>query len=99
MKTANQPLVSIGIPAYQRESYIGRALQSALSQDYKNIEILVSDNASTDKTAEIIQELAKKNPRIRFHRQSENIGLTKNFNFVLNEAKGEFFLWLGDDDW
>ncbi len=98
-KNLNQPLVSIGIPAFQRESHIDQAIQSAIAQSYRNLEIIISDNASTDKTLERITTLAKTDARIRFFCQKKNFGPTKNFEFVLRESSGDFFLWLGDDDW
>ncbi|HEY0073272.1 MAG TPA: glycosyltransferase family 2 protein [Abditibacteriaceae bacterium] len=95
----NSPLVSIGLPAYNREKLIGRAIESALGQDYKNIELIISDNASTDGTEAICRAYAARDARLRYFRQPVNRGGTANFNTVFNEARGEYFLWLGDDDW
>lgn len=92
-----QPLVSIGMPTYNRaDGYLPWALDSALNQDYPNLEIIVSDNASTDRTEELIQ--SRIDPRLRYFRHKENIGGTNNFNFCLEQARGAYFLLLHDDD-
>jgi len=93
------PLVSIGIPTYNREHLIGRAIESALQQDYPNIEVVISDNASTDATPEICRRFAQEQPRVRYFRQSRNLGPTRNFDAALQASSGQFFMWLGDDDW
>jgi glycosyltransferase involved in cell wall biosynthesis len=77
-----------------------RALASAAAQTFPNLEILVSDNASTDPAVpEILAEFARLDPRFTIHRQPRNLGPTENFNFVLQRARGAFFMWLADDDW
>lgn len=91
-------LVSIGLPVRNGEKVIGDALASIAEQNYENIEIVVSDNASDDGTEEICRERAKADPRIRYHRQPVNIGLDKNFDFVLHQARAAYFKWVGDDD-
>ena len=93
------PLVSIGIPTYNRERLIGRAIESALHQDYLNIEIVISDNASTDSTPEVCRRYAQTQPNVRYVRQPRNLGATRNFDAVLEQTSGQFFMWLGDDDW
>ncbi len=91
------PLVSIGIPTYNRAgSYLRYALLSAENQTYKNIEIIVSDNCSPDNTESVVREL--NDPRVRYYRQSENIGPLNNRNFCLEQARGEYFVMLLDDD-
>lgn len=94
-----QPLVSIGLPTYNRGSTLRRALESALKQDYRNIELVVSDNASTDETQAICLEASKRDERIKYLRQPVNQGAIVNFREVLKQSRGEFFMWLGDDDW
>lgn len=96
---AAPPLVSIGIPTYNRAALIGRAVESALQQNHPNVEVLISDNASTDGTAEICEAWAAREPRVRLMRQPQNLGATANFNAVLGMAHGSYFMWLGDDDW
>lgn len=91
-------LVSIGMPVYNGEEFIREALDSLLSQTYPNFELIISDNASADGTEEICLEYAEKDSRIRYVRQLENRGPAANFQFVLNEAKGEYFMWAAHDD-
>lgn len=92
-------LVSIGLPTYNGALKIRRALDSLLSQTYQNIELIISDNASTDDTREICAEYASRDKRIRYIRQKENIGQFQNFPFVLRNANGKYFMWTADDDW
>ena len=97
MSTQTEPLVSIGIPTYNRAAdYLPVALGSALAQDYANLEIIVSDNASTDGTADFVK--SKNDARIRFFRHEENIGPANNPNFCVEQARGAYFLLLHDDD-
>jgi len=91
------PLVSIGIPTYNRaDSYLKEALESALAQNYDNLEIIVSDNQSTDDTEAVVQSYA--DPGIRYFRQENAISPNDNFNFCLEQARGDYFLLLHDDD-
>jgi glycosyltransferase involved in cell wall biosynthesis len=92
------PLVSIGIPVYNAESTITACIESALSQNYANFEILISDNASSDATSEICKNFQNKDGRIRYFRQEQNIGALSNFHFVLEKSNGWYFRWLGSDD-
>lgn len=95
----SQPLVSIGIPTYNRASLLKRSIESALNQDYKNIEILISDNASTDETESVCLFYSDKDTRLKYYRQPKNRGPAENFTEVLERSSGLFFMWLGDDDW
>lgn len=95
---SSTPVVSIGMPVYNSAALISRALDSMLNQSFADFELIISDNASTDRTAEICKAYAAKDSRIRYVRQPTNIGAIKNFEFVLNEAVGEFFMWVADDD-
>lgn len=92
------PEVSIGMPVYNGESFIRIALDSLLGQTFADFELIISDNASSDKTEEICREYARRDSRIRYVRQAENQGPTANFLFVLDEAKGEYFMWAAADD-
>lgn len=92
------PLVSIGIPVYNAESTIATCIESALAQNYANLEILISDNMSTDATSQICKKYQESDNRIRFFKQDQNIGALNNFNFVLAASKGVYFKWLGSDD-
>jgi glycosyltransferase involved in cell wall biosynthesis len=94
------PLVSVGIPTYNRPESLRRTLASITKQTYLNIEIIVSDNASTDpKVQQVITEFVSHDSRIINVRQSSNIGMIGNFKFVLQKAKGDFFMWAADDDY
>jgi glycosyltransferase involved in cell wall biosynthesis len=86
------------MPVYNGEKYIREALDSLLAQTFTDFELIVSDNASTDETPVICQEYAARDPRIRYVRQSENRGAMANFQFVLDEAGGEYFMWAAADD-
>lgn len=92
-------LVSIGLPTYNRAHCITHALDALLCQTYQNFELIISDNASDDSTRQICEAYAKKDTRIKYFRQKENMGFMKNFLFVLHEARGEYFIWVADDDW
>jgi len=93
-----EPLVSIGLPVYNGENYIHGALQSLLKQDYSNFELIISDNASTDKTSEICRDYQKRDERIKFYCNNNNCGAAFNFNKVYNLAKGKYFMWAAHDD-
>lgn len=93
-----QPLVSIGMPVYNGEKLICEALDSLLAQDFKNFELIISDNASTDRTAEICKMYAARDSRIRYYRNERNIGPVSNFNKVIHLGRGKYFMWAADDD-
>jgi len=94
------PLVSIGLPVYNEEAFLAQSLKSFLDQDYPNLEILISDNGSVDKTPLICREAAGKDPRVIFHRFEQNRGISANFNKVMEMARGEYFAWAsGHDLW
>lgn len=93
------PLVSIGLPTYNRASSLRKAITSALGQSYKNIELIISDNASSDDTERICREYAVADSRVTYVRQPNNVGPTPNFLDVLKRSRGEYFMWLCDDDW
>lgn len=94
----NAPLVSIGVPVYNGEKSLARTLDCLLGQTYRNIELILSDNASTDATAQICQKYCAQDPRIRYVRQEKNLGLPGNWTFVAEQATGEFFMWAAADD-
>jgi len=99
VSAARRPLVSIGLPVRNGEQHVGDAVRSVLEQEYDRLDLVISDNASTDGTEEICRQLAGSDPRIQYHRQPENIGLVPNFNAVLRMARGTYVKWMGDDDW
>jgi glycosyltransferase involved in cell wall biosynthesis len=95
----DKPLVSIGMPVYNGEQHVRRALDSLLAQDYENFELIISDNVSTDKTLQICREYAARDKRISIQVNSCNVGSPKNFRAVLNYAQGEYFMWAAVDDY
>ena len=99
MTILNGPLVTVGFTTKDRANLLSAALESLLSQTYKNIEFIVSDNASSDNTENVIRAYAAKDSRIRYARQSVDIGGLENMAFTLQEARGEYFMWAADDDW
>jgi glycosyltransferase involved in cell wall biosynthesis len=90
------PLVTIAIPTFNRASLLKDCITSALSQTYRHLEVLVSDNASTDETEEILSEFS--DGRLRIIRQETNIGPLPNFNACLADARGDYVIFVGDDD-
>ncbi len=92
------PLVTIGIPLYNDAAYARRTIDSALAQSYQNIEIIVSDNHSSDETYEVLKSLYGLVTNVKVFRQPRNIGPNANFEFVMHAAQGEFFMWLGGHD-
>lgn len=93
-----QPLVSVGIPTYNKPEGLHRTLECITKQTYKNVEIIVSDNCSPNpKVKKIVQKFQKKDRRIKYFRQSKNI-LGVNFKFVLEKSSGEYYMWAADDD-
>jgi glycosyltransferase involved in cell wall biosynthesis len=92
------PLISIGLPTFNRKLFLQKTVSMLLNQTYSNLELIISDNASIDGTDKLCKRLAQKDKRIRFFRQKSNVGMYKNFNFVLQKARGKYFLWTTDDD-
>jgi len=94
----NQPRLSIGLPVYNGEKFIKEAIDSILAQTFEDFELIISDNASTDKTGEICRAYAAKDQRIRYYRNEKNIGCACNFNRVFELSSGEYFKWVAHDD-
>ncbi len=92
----NKPLVSILIPTFNREKYLGQALNSALAQTYKNIEIIVHDDASTDNTPGVLALYHDK--RLKIIRTKINYGMLGGWNYIVGKAKGEYIKFLASDD-
>lgn len=92
-------LVSVGIPTYNRPEGLRRTLKCIAGQTHQNLEIIVSDNCSPSRETEnIVKEFMDKDSRIQYFRQEKNKGPTLNFQFVLEMATGEYFMWAADDD-
>ena len=94
----SHPRVSIGLPVYNGERFVSKAIDSLLAQTFRDFEIIICDNASTDGTEDICRRYANRDKRISYHRNSENIGAAANFNLTFELASGEYFKWAADDD-
>src|SRR5438309_145647 len=94
----DRPLVTIGMPLFNAADGLDRSLGLIRNQTYQNLEIILSDNASTDATPEICQTAAREDARIRYVRHDNNIGPIANFNSILGLKNGEFFSWAAHDD-
>ena len=94
---ANGPKISIGIPVYNGEKVIRKCIESVLQQTNRDFELIISDNASTDSTRKICEEYLNKDNRIIFVRQEKNMGGACNFNFLVQNAVGEYFVWVAAD--
>lgn len=92
-------LVSVCLPVRNGADRIGKVVRSVLAQHHSPIELVISDNASTDGTEEICRELAKSDQRVVYQRHATNIGLLNNFVSAMRRSSGTFFRWVGDDDW
>ncbi|HKO61648.1 MAG TPA: glycosyltransferase family 2 protein [Pyrinomonadaceae bacterium] len=90
--------MSIGLPVYNGERYLRRALDCLLAQDYPHFELLISDNASTDQTRQICEEYGARDARINFKVNQSNAGIIANFQLVLDRARGKYFMWAAHDD-
>jgi len=95
---AGRPLVSIGVPVYNGSKFLRESLDSIAAQTYQNIEVVVSDNASTDQTPDICAEFAVRDRRFRHVRLAENIGGVPNHNHVFSLTRGKYFMWGSHDD-
>jgi glycosyltransferase involved in cell wall biosynthesis len=98
METQDAPAVTIGMPVYNGARYIELALDSILNQTYRNFELIISDNASTDATEEICRRYAANDDRIRYYRNERNLGAAANYNRVIHLARGRYFRHAAHDD-
>ena len=93
-------LVTIAMPIYNRPIEMIKAIDSVLGQSYSNFELIISnDNSPNPEIDKIIKIYVEKDTRIKYFSQKSNLKTVANYNFVLNEAQGEYFMWLADDDW
>ena len=95
---APSPRICLGLPVYNGERYLRQAIDSMLAQTFRDFELIISDNASTDRTREICLEYQKRDPRVRYFRNESNIGPAANFNLVFQRAHAEYFKWVAADD-
>lgn len=98
MGDADLPTVSIALPVFNGERFVDRAIKSVLEQDYRAIELVISDNGSTDDTESICRRWADADPRVRYVRLPDNLGAARNFNLAFGEATGTYFKWMAADD-
>jgi glycosyltransferase involved in cell wall biosynthesis len=97
--TQAEPLVSVGIPTYNRAEKLARSVESVLSQTHRNIELVISDNASGDDTRALCEAARERDARVRYLRSPVNRGPTANFNVLFGEMRGAYAMVLSDDDW
>ena len=94
----NAARVSIGLPVYNGEQYLADAISSILQQTYTSLELIISDNASTDRTERICRDYAVQDRRIRYYRNERNLGAAANYNQAFALSTGEYFKWAAHDD-
>jgi glycosyltransferase involved in cell wall biosynthesis len=92
------PRVSVGLPVYNGEQFLGAAIESITAQDFTDFELLIGDNGSTDSTPDICASYAAQDPRISVRRSAENRGAAWNYNRLVDIARGEYFKWAAHDD-
>ena len=92
------PRVSVGLPVFNGENFLEAAIRSVLEQSFADLELVVCDNASTDRTATIARDLAASDPRVRYHLNERNLGAAPNYNRTFALSTGELFKWLSHDD-
>lgn len=96
---SSEPLISICIPTYNGSQYIEKCIESCLAQSYRNIEVIVCDDCSSDSIVNVLNPYLKKECRISFYQNEKNLGLVGNWNKCMNYASGEYIKWLFQDDW
>lgn len=94
----NAPKLSVGLPVFNGEEYLAEAIDAILAQTFDDFELIISDNASTDRTEEICRRYAAMDPRITYRRQQRNMGAAANYNFVFESATAPYFRWSSHDD-
>jgi glycosyltransferase involved in cell wall biosynthesis len=94
----NPPAVSVGMPVYNAETAIRAAVDSILAQTFRDFELIIVDNASTDGTRRICEEYARKDDRIRYVLNPRNLGACENYNQAFRHARGKFFKWASGND-
>jgi glycosyltransferase involved in cell wall biosynthesis len=91
-------VVSLGMPVYNGDAYLREALDSLVGQTFADLDIIITDNASTDGTEEICRDFASRDARVRYHRLPKNIGAAPNFNHVFALSGSRYFKWCAHDD-
>jgi glycosyltransferase involved in cell wall biosynthesis len=98
LSSSGLPSVSLALPVYNGEKFIADAIQSILAQDYKNFELIITDNASTDGTERICRDFAASDQRVRYVRNERNFGAGPNYNLGFELSRGKYFKWCACDD-
>src|SRR5439155_8323716 len=93
-----KPRVSIGLPVFNGERYLPEALDAILGQTFGDLELIISDNGSTDQTQALCEARAASDPRVRYLRNECNVGAARNFNRVFELSSGQYFKWAAHDD-
>ncbi len=96
--SSDRPRVSVAVPVYNGDNYVGEAIDSILAQTFQDFEVIVADNASTDRTEAICRAYVQRDPRVQYHPSEVNRGVYWNFRRSLALARGEYFMWLAHDD-
>jgi glycosyltransferase involved in cell wall biosynthesis len=94
----SRPRVSIGMPVYNRDKYVGVSIEAHLGQTYTDFELILTDNCSTDRSEEICRSYAEKDPRVKYHRNPRNLGAAGNYRRCWELSTGEYFRWNPSDD-
>ena len=92
------PILTIGLPVFNGARFIEASVESILSQSFSDLELIISDNASTDDTEAVSRSIAARDPRVTYHRNAGNIGIAANFNLLVPPARGRLFKWATADD-
>ncbi len=98
MSSTVRPRVSVGMPVYNREKYVGAAIEAHLNQTCTDFELVITDNASTDHSEEICRSFAAKDPRVKYYRNPQNLGASGNYRRCFELSTGEYFRWTPSDD-
>jgi len=96
--SSSNPRVSIGLPVFNGEAFLADAIEAILAQSWRDLELIICDNGSFDRTAEIAQNYARRDSRVRYCRNVENLGAAANHNLCVELARGEYFKWAAHDD-
>lgn len=94
----SSPTISVGLPVYNGEKYLGEAIECILGQRGVDLELVICDNASTDSTGAIAEEAARRDSRVKVFRNEKNLGAAENYNRVFELSRGRYFKWAAADD-
>lgn len=95
---ADTPILSVLMPVFNSEQFVAEAIESILNQTFKDFEFLILDDASTDKSLEIIKDFEKRDSRIKIYQNDKNLGVVASRNKLINLSKGKYIAWLDSDD-